>query len=71
MYAASPTKLLFLHEKLGADEVAPIGDYLFLAWNAIAALIMDISWRTYFRYMVQKGKGEGGRKVSATQTELD
>ncbi|KAF8369219.1 haf-4 [Pristionchus pacificus] len=50
MYAASPTKLLFLHEKLGADEVAPIGDYLFLAWNAIAALIMDISWRTYFSH---------------------
>ena len=48
MYAASPTKLLLLTEKLKPEDKMSAGDTLFLFWNFIAAAILDVSWRYYF-----------------------
>ncbi|VDM53671.1 unnamed protein product [Angiostrongylus costaricensis] len=48
MYAASPTKLLILTEKFKPGTLLPTGDYAFLAWNFVAALILDLSWKYYF-----------------------
>ncbi|VDO87295.1 unnamed protein product [Heligmosomoides polygyrus] len=28
----------------------PVGDYAFLVWNFAAALILDVSWKSYFSY---------------------
>ncbi|EPB69106.1 hypothetical protein ANCCEY_11801 [Ancylostoma ceylanicum] len=50
MYAASPTKLLLLTENLKPGTFLPAGDYAFLLWNFIAALILDVSWKWYFHY---------------------
>ncbi|CAJ0594133.1 unnamed protein product [Cylicocyclus nassatus] len=50
MYAASPTKLLLLTERLNPGTYLPTGDYAFLVWNFIAALLLDVSWKYYFHY---------------------
>ncbi|VDL79622.1 unnamed protein product [Nippostrongylus brasiliensis] len=50
MYAASPTKLLLLTEKIQAGTYLPVGDYAFLVWNFVAALMLDVSWKSYFSY---------------------
>ncbi|KAK6046766.1 hypothetical protein COOONC_15729 [Cooperia oncophora] len=50
MYAASPTKLLLLTEKLSPGIYLPVGDYAFLVWNVFAAFLLDLSWKTYFSY---------------------
>ncbi|KAK5965742.1 ABC tran and ABC membrane domain containing prote in [Trichostrongylus colubriformis] len=48
MYAASPTKLLLITEKLNPGTYLPVGDYAFLVWNFLAAFLLDLSWKTYF-----------------------
>ncbi|PAV60617.1 hypothetical protein WR25_04561 [Diploscapter pachys] len=48
MYAASPTKLLLLVEKIPSGTPLYFGDYAILIWNFIASMILDTSWRTYF-----------------------
>ncbi|XGW21777.1 hypothetical protein V3C99_004605, partial [Haemonchus contortus] len=50
MYAASPTKLLLLTEKLSPGTYLPVGDYAFLVWNFFAAFLLDLSWKYYFSY---------------------